>query len=107
MRHRAHMGWNCVIGSAAKCTRPGLLRRCSGSSGAHDMKLTTVGGSATNAAATERSACASGGSPAEPRDRKSVVEGKSVSARVDLGGRRIIKKKKQDNYIKKGHERRE
>src|SRR3546814_11566801 len=30
----------------------------------------------------------------EPRDRKSVVQGKSVSVRVDLGGRRIIKKKK-------------
>src|SRR3546814_13872272 len=29
-------------------------------------------------------------------DRKSVVEGKSVSVRVDLGGRRIIKKKKQE-----------
>src|SRR3546814_11910487 len=28
------------------------------------------------------------------RDRKSVVEGKSVPVRVDLGGRRIIKKKK-------------
>src|SRR3546814_19729882 len=27
--------------------------------------------------------------------RKSVVEGKSVSVRVDLGGRRIIKKKKK------------
>src|SRR3546814_16948125 len=27
------------------------------------------------------------------RDRKSVVSGKSVSVRVDLGGRRIIKKK--------------
>src|SRR3546814_16456827 len=27
-------------------------------------------------------------------DRKSVVEGTSVSVRVDLGGRRIIKKKK-------------
>src|SRR3546814_17730240 len=27
-------------------------------------------------------------------DRKSVVQGKSVSVRVDLGGRRIIKKKK-------------
>src|SRR3546814_17510779 len=30
-------------------------------------------------------------------DRKSVVEGKSVSVRVDLGGRRIIKKK-NNNY---------
>src|SRR3546814_15683484 len=29
-----------------------------------------------------------------PLDRKSVVVGKSVSVRVDLGGRRIIKKKK-------------
>src|SRR3546814_13094296 len=29
-------------------------------------------------------------------DRKSVVEGKSVSVRVDLGGRRIIKKKKNE-----------
>src|SRR3546814_17065416 len=28
-------------------------------------------------------------------DRKSVVEGKSVSVRVDLGGSRIIKKKKR------------
>src|SRR3546814_11405732 len=28
------------------------------------------------------------------RDRKSVVEGKSVSVRVDLGGRRIIKTQK-------------
>src|SRR3546814_19271833 len=28
------------------------------------------------------------------RDRKSVVQGKSVSVRVDLGGRRSIKKKK-------------
>src|SRR3546814_8059947 len=29
-------------------------------------------------------------------DRKSVVTGKSVSVRVDLGGRRIIKKKKNN-----------
>src|SRR3546814_11833441 len=28
-------------------------------------------------------------------DRKSVVSGKSVSGRVDLGGRRVIKKKKR------------
>src|SRR3546814_6802437 len=30
-----------------------------------------------------------------PRDRKSVVSGKSVSVRVVLGGRRIIKQKKE------------
>src|SRR3546814_12142457 len=32
----------------------------------------------------------------ESEDRKSVVEGKSVSVSVDHGGRRIIKKKRQD-----------
>src|SRR3546814_16618704 len=31
---------------------------------------------------------------AEARDRKSVVKGRSVSGRVELGGGRIIKKKK-------------
>src|SRR3546814_11993780 len=35
--------------------------------------------------------CAQGDEPVG--DRKSVVEGKSVSVRVDLGGRRFIKKK--------------
>src|SRR3546814_13708924 len=33
---------------------------------------------------------------ARSEDRKSVVEGKSVSVRVDLGGRRIIQKKISD-----------
>src|SRR3546814_14674658 len=33
-------------------------------------------------------------------DRKSVVEGKSVSVRVDLGGSRIIKKKKNNETRK-------
>src|SRR3546814_11762845 len=33
-------------------------------------------------------------------DRKSVVEGKSVSVRVDLGGRRLIKKKKHNKRQK-------
>src|SRR3546814_14878721 len=42
------------------------------------------------------------------KDRKSVVEGKSVSVRVDLGGRRILKKKKQQqhkhqNYMNNHH----
>src|SRR3546814_12886737 len=38
--------------------------------------------------------CASGDVSPITADRKSVVEGKSVSVRVDLGGRRTIKKKK-------------
>src|SRR3546814_11602744 len=37
-------------------------------------------------------------------DRKSVVEGKSVSVRVDLGGRRIIKKKQTKKQIDKRNE---
>src|SRR3546814_13240801 len=43
---------------------------------------------------------AAGAAPLDRRsflDRKSVVSGKSVSVRVELGGRRIIKKKKRYN----------
>src|SRR3546814_15608241 len=36
-------------------------------------------------------------------DRKSVASGKSVSVRVDLGGRRIIKKKKNYNSTVSDH----
>src|SRR3546814_18932609 len=32
-------------------------------------------------------------------DRKSVVSGKSVSVRVDIGGRRIIQKKRRDHIL--------
>src|SRR3546814_12858929 len=35
------------------------------------------------------------------QDRKSVVEGKSVSVRVDLGGRRSMKKQKKEEKSKK------
>src|SRR3546814_14977836 len=38
-----------------------------------------------------------GPAPVAIQDRKSVVSGKSVSVRVDLGGRRIITKKKPDS----------
>src|SRR3546814_14892584 len=41
-------------------------------------------------------ACSSG-RPSLTRDRKSVVSGKRVSVLVDLGGRRIIKKKNNCN----------
>src|SRR3546814_11580519 len=37
---------------------------------------------------------------ATTRDRKSVVEGKSVSGRVDLGGRRNLQKKNRNRKIK-------
>src|SRR3546814_19397022 len=41
--------------------------------------------------------------PTTTTDRKSVVSGKSVSVRVDLGGRRIIKKKKKMNALKRNN----
>src|SRR3546814_18386216 len=41
--------------------------------------------------------------PGPDRDRKSVVEGKSVSVRVDLGGSRLIKKKKKNNTTKENN----
>src|SRR3546814_15053755 len=37
-------------------------------------------------------------------DRQSVVSGKSVSVRVDLGGRRILKKKKNKNTTEHNQE---
>src|SRR3546814_16942663 len=36
-------------------------------------------------------------------DRKSVVSGKGVSVRVDLGGRRSIKKKNRENVKQRQH----
>src|SRR3546814_17489217 len=50
--------------------------------------------------AIERGVLLAGGLPVRfptVSDRKSVVSGKSVSVRVDLGGRPIIKKKHQKN----------
>src|SRR3546814_12186979 len=41
------------------------------------------------------------GPRADAGDRKSVVEGKSVSVRVDLGGRRITKKQNESQKITK------
>src|SRR3546814_18429413 len=40
----------------------------------------------------------------DEEDRKSVVEGKSVSVRVDLGGSRSIKKKKTNTICARHHE---
>src|SRR3546814_14048854 len=44
-----------------------------------------------------------GDAVAELEDRKSVVEGKSVSVRVDLGGRRIIKKQHDHRTLEYRH----
>src|SRR3546814_18319991 len=42
----------------------------------------------------QRGAVRGDGGARERRDRKSVVEGKGVAVSVDVGGRRLIKKKK-------------
>src|SRR3546814_11267081 len=44
-----------------------------------------------------------GAGPAGTGDRKSVVEGQSVSVRVHLGGRRIIKNKQYNITSHRGH----
>src|SRR3546814_19728110 len=68
---------SCAAGAASVCARTGRDRR--------RMPGTEAGG------CDVRSQRGGGGRPLG--DRKSVVEGKSVSVRVDLGGRRSIKKK--------------
>src|SRR3546814_18886178 len=45
------------------------------------------------------------GAKMQPADRKRVVEGKSVSVSVDLGGRRIIKKKKTETMKMQDYKR--
>src|SRR3546814_18297458 len=50
---------------------------------------------ATPAAVEVAAADAKADAPAAAQARTSVVEGKSVSVRVDLGGRRILKNKKK------------
>src|SRR3546814_18521060 len=57
-------------------------------------------GAAASAAGAALSAGAAAASPSAgaAADRKSVVSGKSVSVRVDLGGRRIIKKTKHHKH---------
>src|SRR3546814_17808366 len=50
-------------------------------------------GPGSGASGTARSEFADGAGGRGALDRKSVVSGKSVSVRVDLGGRRIINKK--------------
>src|SRR3546814_18597791 len=54
----------------------------------HDQRMIAGGGEGRRQP-LEQAAAVTG-------DRKSVVSGKSVSIRVDLGGRRLIKKKTQE-----------
>src|SRR3546814_13192675 len=57
------------------------------------LTLGTEGGGSLMAAATSDAPAVADRDPEDLADRRSVVSGKSGSVRVDLGGRRIIKKK--------------
>src|SRR3546814_20068871 len=58
-----------------------------------DSGLRGRGGAGFPTGTTWRTVSEMGGGQPPPVDRKRVVQGKGVSVRVDLGGRRTIKKK--------------
>src|SRR3546814_17993860 len=76
---------------------PGALPRGRGPDGLQDMSAAYFG--LVMATGIVSLACAMMGLPMLG-DRKSVVKGKSVSVRVDFGGRRNIQKKKKTIYRK-------
>src|SRR3546814_11335716 len=71
--------------------------RTSRSASAHAKRCATRAPSSTAGNCAPSTSRRSGNDRKRTLDRKSVVEGKSVSVRVDLGGRRIIKKKKKQH----------
>src|SRR3546814_19123599 len=78
--------------------RAGARRGCSVRSSRHASRCSRIDErSANKRGITRRSRGAATGRSPRRADRKSVVSGKSVSVRVDHGGRRIIKKKKKAN----------
>src|SRR3546814_14774099 len=81
-------------GAGAKDRRD---RRADRRSRPHRPRARTARGRAGEAPADQRRR-ARGEAKGTCRDRKSVVEGKRGSGRVDLGGRRIIKTKKYKEY---------
>src|SRR3546814_19319231 len=73
--------------------RHALRRRPTRPRGARTIPKTGVTANAATARARRPPATTGYRGRRYPGDRKSVVEGKSVSGRVDLGGGRILKKK--------------
>src|SRR3546814_16982409 len=84
-RQREHLPACGAIG----CLTSRAMHAAQSSSG---QRMTGAFDGVADGSSKPRNACAM--ASASPVDRKSVVEGKSVSVRVALGGRRIIKKKK-------------
>src|SRR3546814_15339134 len=79
---------NSVCGCAAGTARPGAVLALEKSDKRPEKTVTVFAGMEKEAVDKARAYML------PYPDRKSVVSGKSVSVRVDLGGRRIIKKKK-------------
>src|SRR3546814_11671105 len=90
-----HGGWRWLLDAASLGPRQGITSATApgcptvAAAGRPDARGRTRPGTAARPGARAR----------RGKDRKSVVLGKSVSVRVDLGGRRIIK---QTNKAKKG-----
>src|SRR3546814_17928199 len=81
-----------LAGQGDRSAAAGARRRCPGTGDGPRPWLPAGGGPADRRL--------TGAGRAAP-DRKSVVSGKSVSVRVDLGGRRVLKKKKSNTENKK------
>src|SRR3546814_19225305 len=82
---------------------PSTAQRCTGRTSAAGAWMRKSGRSNWVAQQVTRGSCRSVQNAMRldiTGDRKSVVSGQSVAIRVDLGGRRIIKKKKQKRITK-------
>src|SRR3546814_11306837 len=84
-------------GRALTCRKPGRSSRQEDQC-PPVMKIPMMCSAPTRSSATGRR-----WPPSLKKDRKSVVKGKSVSVRVDIGGRRLIHKKKTKNRHKQIH----
>src|SRR3546814_13539190 len=83
------------VAVSTTATRPPVARSAASTSA---PRARSISGTGQSMATASRSGTSSAPYPEDSRrsaDRKSVVEGKRGSVRVDVGGRRIIKKKKE------------
>src|SRR3546814_11083534 len=87
----------------SRALQPRSASRCAAEPPSQQLDVYGSPGGRSRPCSTARPAppCGRGGLVQRPEDRKSVVEGKSVSVRLDLGGRRCIKKKKKTIRVKR------
>src|SRR3546814_16281007 len=77
--------------------------RAGGGADAADLGPRRAGDGAARGTFADRAARPLGGRVPDPEDRKSVVDGKSVSVRVDHGARRLIKNKSKPLLLDEQH----